>query len=130
MKLKNVAFATFLLAQSVAAWAQDKAPENWFNLDQQTDKVQGVSSERAYNELLKDKKPKKTVVVAVIDSGVEPDHADLKDVMWVNEDETAGNGTDDDGNGYIDDVHGWNFIGGKNGENVNYDSYELTRVYA
>lgn len=49
--------------------------------------------------------------------------------MWINEDEIPGNGKDDDNNGYIDDIYGWNFIGGKDGKNVEYDSYELTRVY-
>lgn len=126
---KIAAAAAFLLTYATSSFAQDKAPENWFNLDFGTDKVRGVSTEKAYQELLKDKQPKKTIVVAVIDSGVEADHEDLKDVMWVNEDEKAGNGVDDDGNGYIDDVHGWNFIGGKNGENVSYDTYELTRLY-
>lgn len=130
MKLKNIFLASCFGAQAFVVGAQDKAPENWFNLDNETDKVQGVSSEKAYQELLKDKKPKKKIVVAVIDSGVDEEHEDLKDVMWVNEDEIAGNGKDDDGNGYIDDVYGWNFIGGKDGKNVNEDSYEITRVYA
>ena len=67
--------------------------------------------------------------MAVIDSGVEADHEDLKDVMWINEDEIPGNGIDDDKNGYIDDIHGWNFIGNPNGENVHHDSYEITRLY-
>ena len=81
-----------------------------------------------YKELLAGKQGE-TVIVAVIDSGVDPEHEDLKDVMWVNEGEIPGNGIDDDGNGYVDDVHGWNFIGGKDG-NVNHDTYEATRLYA
>jgi len=113
----------------MSLFAQDKAPVNWFNLDQGSDKVQGVSTERMYSELLKGKSPKQTVVVAVIDSGVDVDHEDLKDVMWVNEDEIAGNGIDDDRNGYVDDIHGWNFIGGKNG-NVNHDNLEAARLLA
>ncbi|WP_245576597.1 S8 family peptidase [Flexithrix dorotheae] len=104
------------------------APENWFNLDPTADKIRGVGTERAYKELLKGKKSKK-VVVAVIDSGIDIDHEDLKDVIWKNDGEVAGNGKDDDGNGYVDDVHGWNFIGGKDGENVDADTYELTREY-
>ncbi|MEL6718599.1 MAG: S8 family peptidase, partial [Bacteroidota bacterium] len=71
----------------------------------------------------------RTIIVAVIDSGVDPDHEDLKDVMWVNADEIPNNGLDDDGNGYIDDIHGWNFIGGKGGKNVQYDNLEVTRIY-
>ncbi len=68
------------------------------------------------------------MLVAVIDSGIDTDHEDLKDIIWTNEDEIPGNGIDDDKNGYVDDIHGWNFIGGKNG-NVNEDTYEVTREY-
>ena len=116
-----------LLSLTSLAWSQ--APENWFNLDPAADGVQGVSTEKMYKELLGNE-PGQVVIVAVIDSGVDPEHEDLKDVMWVNEDEIPGNGIDDDNNGYIDDIHGWNFIGGKNGENVNHDTYEATRLYA
>src|SRR5690606_21014613 len=70
-----------------------------------------------------------TVVVAVIDSGIDIEHEDLKDVIWVNKGEIPDNGIDDDKNGYVDDVHGWNFIGGKDG-NVAEDTYEVTREYA
>jgi subtilisin family serine protease len=104
-----------------------ETPKDWFLRDPETDHVQGVSAEKTYATLLKDK-PSRTVLVAVIDSGIDIDHEDLKDVIWTNEDEVAGNGIDDDKNGYIDDVHGWNFIGGKNG-NIDEDSYELTREY-
>ncbi|MBC7923270.1 MAG: S8 family peptidase [Ferruginibacter sp.] len=104
-----------------------KAPANWFNLDRSENQVPGVSTEKAY-QLLKDR-PSKTVVVAVIDGGVDEEHEDLKSRMWVNEDEVAGNGVDDDKNGYVDDVHGWNFIGGKDGRNVDQDTYEVTREY-
>jgi cell wall-associated protease len=102
--------------------------EDWYLKDPETDSVLGVSAERAYATLLKGK-PSRTVVVAVIDSGVDIEHEDLKDNLWVNEDEIAGNGQDDDKNGYADDVHGWNFIGGKEG-NVDADTYEVTREYA
>ena len=115
-------FATCILAQ-------DEAPENWFNLDNSSDKVMGVSTEKTYQSLLKGKNSE-TIIVAVIDSGVDPDHEDLKDVMWVNMDEIPDNGIDDDKNGYVDDIHGWNFIGGKNGKNVDQDTYEVTRLYA
>ncbi|MBT31352.1 MAG: peptidase S8 [Thalassobius sp.] len=105
-----------------------KAPENWFNLDRDEDNVQGVSTEKTYKELLKGKESK-TVIVAVIDGGVDVEHEDLQGKIWVNEGEIPGNGKDDDGNGYVDDINGWNFLGGKDGENVNYDTYELTREY-
>jgi subtilisin family serine protease len=127
MKLRNIILPACFLAQAFFVNAQ--APENWYNLDKETDKVQGVSSERAYEELLKGKKST-TIIVAIIDSGVDAEHEDLKDVMWINKGEIADNGIDDDKNGYIDDVYGWNFIGGKDGKNVNKDSYELTRVYS
>lgn len=109
------------------ATAGDSAPENWFNLDPEQDKVPGMSVERAYKELLADKTSTK-VVVAVIDSGIDDKHPDLVDVMWTNPGEIAGNGIDDDKNGYIDDIHGWNFIGGKDGKNVNQDTYEMVRL--
>jgi subtilisin family serine protease len=105
-----------------------KTPKNWYLLDPETDKVQGLSVEKTYNTLLKGK-PSRTVLVAVIDSGIDIDHEDLKDILWTNEDEIAGNNIDDDKNGYVDDIHGWNFIGGKSG-NVNQDTYEVTREYA
>jgi len=106
----------------------EKAPENWFNLDAKKDNIKGVSTEKAYLELLKNKKSKK-VIVAILDSGVEIDHEDLKDKIWVNRDEVAGNSVDDDKNGYIDDVYGWNFIGGKDGKQVHYDTWEMARLY-
>ncbi len=87
------------------------------------------ASTEAY-EFVKSKNIKgKTVVVAVIDSGIDTLHEDLKPVLWVNPKEIPGNGIDDDKNGYVDDVHGWNFIGGKDGRNLKQDSYEGARVY-
>ena len=103
-------------------------PKDWFLRDPETDHFQGVSAEKAYSILLKGK-PSRTVLVAVIDSGIDVEHEDLKDVIWTNEDEIPGNAIDDDKNGYVDDIHGWNFIGGKNG-NVDEDTYEVTREYA
>ncbi len=102
-------------------------PSDWFLRDPEMDHVQGLSVEKAYSTLLKNQ-PYRTVIVAVVDTGVDIDHEDLKSVLWTNKDEIPENGIDDDKNGYIDDVHGWNFIGGKNG-NVNDDTYELTREY-
>lgn len=122
-------FSTQLSAQSLNLLDGDsvKVPKNWFLLDPESDKVLGVSVERAYETLLKGK-PSRTVIVAVIDSGIDIEHEDLKDIIWTNTKEIPGNGIDDDGNGYIDDVNGWNFIGGPQG-NVNEDTYELTREY-
>jgi subtilisin family serine protease len=113
----------------VAQPAPTSAPAAWWMAA--ADAVSpGAGVERAYRELLAGRSPERTVVVGVIDSGVEITHEDLDDNIWVNEDETPGNGVDDDGNGYVDDVHGWNFIGGPGGEHVNLDTYELTRLYA
>jgi cell wall-associated protease len=114
-------------AQSIENKDSVGVPKDWFMRDPQTDQVQGLSVEKTYLTLLKEK-PSKTVLVAVIDSGIDIDHEDLKGIIWVNEDEIPGNGLDDDKNGYVDDVNGWNFIGGKNGD-VNDDTSELTREY-
>ena len=126
LRVKLVCWSLFLSATFI--FAQDSAPKNWFNLDLSKDGVPGVSTERTYQELLKGKKSK-TVVVAVLDSGVDYEHEDLKDIMWVNEDEIPGNGIDDDKNGYIDDIHGWNFLGNAKGEDVAHDNLEVTRLY-
>lgn len=111
--------------------AQEQAPKNWFNLDPKQDGFPGLSTESLYNRL-KSMTGKKgeTVVVAVIDSGVDYEHEDLKPVMWTNPGEIAGDGIDNDKNGYIDDIHGWNFIGNAKGENVYRDNLEITRLYA
>jgi subtilisin family serine protease len=102
---------------------------DWFLRDPETDHVQGVSAEKAYGELLQGR-PARTIIVAIIDSGIDIDHEDLKNVLWTNPGEIPGNGTDDDKNGYTDDIHGWYFIGSKAGDKeVNEDTYELTREY-
>ncbi|HET8866304.1 MAG TPA: S8 family peptidase [Gracilimonas sp.] len=112
--------------------AEVSATETWHlaspNLD--TDPFYSTGVEKAYAELLADKSPKQKVIVAIIDSGTDIDHEDLSDKIWVNEDEIPGNNIDDDGNGYVDDIHGWNFIGGPDGSHVNKDTYEVTRLYA
>ncbi|GAB4141312.1 MAG: S8 family peptidase [Bacteroidia bacterium] len=106
---------------------EKKAPDNWYNLYYKTDKVKGVGTEKTYKELVGNRTPD-TVIVAVIDGGVDYMHEDLKDVMWKNPKEIPGNGIDDDKNGYVDDIYGWNFIGGKDGKNVHYDNLELVRL--
>tara|TARA_R100000005_G_C5001377_1_gene208573 strand:- start:1513 stop:3207 length:1695 start_codon:yes stop_codon:yes gene_type:complete len=131
-QMKKYTIWMILLFVGLQGYAQQGVlsipPKNWFNLDPVENKVNGVSSEKAYNELLKGKTSKK-VLVAVIDSGIDIEHEDLKDVIWTNPGEIPNNGIDDDNNGFIDDVHGWNFIGGKDGRNVGKDSYEVTRYY-
>ncbi|MFY0685382.1 MAG: S8 family peptidase [Balneola sp.] len=107
----------------------DEAPLDWHHLSIENENLMGIETERSYSELLAGKSPRKKVIVAVIDSGTDIEHEDLADNIWINGDEIPGNGIDDDENGYIDDVHGWNFIGGSDGDNVDKDTYELTRVY-
>ncbi len=96
--------------------------KRWSHLDIQKDTIPGMSVDRAYAELLKDKTGTK-VIVGIVDSGVDIEHEDLKAVIWINENEIANNGIDDDKNGYIDDIHGWNFLGDIVNENL-----EITRI--
>ncbi|HTL10586.1 MAG TPA: S8 family serine peptidase [Chitinophagaceae bacterium] len=104
-------------------------PKGWHLMDKEKDGYYGISLDKAY-EFVKAKKLKsKTIVVAVIDSGVDTLHEDLKGILWNNPKEIPGNGIDDDHNGYVDDIYGWNFLGGKDGRNVKEDSYEGARVY-
>ena len=104
-------------------------PKEWHHLDEEQTQFRGISSRLAYETFLNGKTPQKEIIVAVIDGGIDADHKDLKANMWVNEDEIPGNGEDDDQNGYVDDINGWNFIGGADGANVNHDTFELTRIY-
>jgi subtilisin family serine protease len=101
--------------------------KTWYQEDSATDFVDGISLDKAY-DFLKGKKSV-PVIVAVIDSGVDTTHEDLKKVLWTNKKEIPGNGIDDDHNGYVDDVHGWNFLGNKNGDNLSKASDERSRVY-
>jgi len=105
-------------------------PDRWWLLHHETDGVRGLGVDRAYAEILANRNPERTVVVAVIDSGVDVRHEDLAGSVWRNPGEVPATGRDDDGNGYIDDVHGWNFIGGSDGRHVDADTYEVTRIYA
>jgi subtilisin family serine protease len=119
---------SFVGAQSLNE-KPDPYKKGWHLEDHQSTGIYGISLDKAYNEFLTGKTPKKKVIVAVIDSGIDTAHEDLKPILWQNRKEIPGNGIDDDKNGYIDDIHGWNFIGGKDGKNVGKDSYEAVRVY-
>ncbi len=96
--------------------------KRWSHLDLEKDSIPGMSVDKAYAEILKDRQGVK-VIVAVVDSGVDIEHEDLKSVIWTNKKEIPNNGKDDDKNGFVDDVHGWNFLGNSNNENL-----EMTRL--
>ena len=130
MTFKQTVVALALCLPALFAAAQTtKAPDNWFTLDPTKDKVQGTGGDEALSRLKAQGKKGQTIIVAVLDSGVDYKHEDLKDIMWINPGEIAGNGVDDDQNGYIDDIHGWNFLGGKDGKNVEHETLEITREY-
>ena len=126
MKLKKIIPVLFFLITSGYLFSQDTL---WHLKDANDDNIPGVSLNKAYQFLKEKNKTSKTVIVAVIDSGVDTNHIDLKTNIWTNPNEIPGNNIDDDHNGYIDDIHGWNFIGGKDGKNVDGDNLELARLY-
>ncbi|WP_162200398.1 S8 family serine peptidase [Kordia jejudonensis] len=101
--------------------------KTWLHKDYIQDTIAGTSLEKAYTELLQNKKGKE-IIVAVLDTKLDIFHEDLKDQIWVNEDEIPNNGIDDDNNGYIDDVNGWDFLSNDKGEFIEYQNYEETRV--
>ncbi|WP_055447320.1 S8 family peptidase [Lacinutrix mariniflava] len=101
-----------------AALTESEA-HNWGHLDLAKDTIPGMSVDKAYAEIIKGKKGKK-VIVAVIDTGIDFNHEDLDGVIWTNKKEIAGNGIDDDKNGYVDDIHGWNFLGDGYDEQLEY----------
>jgi cell wall-associated protease len=125
--MASLPFYTFAQADSASSETKKVAPNDWHELDRATTGYYGISLGKAY-DFLKGRKSK-TIVVAVIDSGVDTLQEDLKPILWHNPGEIPGNGIDDDHNGYVDDVYGWNFIGGKDGRNVHQDSYEAARIY-
>lgn len=128
MRQLILAAALTIAAFSLSAQNTDQEPADWFNEDLIEDRLAGVSVDKTYERLLA-AKAADTIVVAVIDSGVDIEHEDLRGQIWVNTDEIPDNGIDDDNNGYIDDIHGWSFISGPGGD-VHYDNLEFTRIYA
>ena len=106
---------------------QDKNLMTWYHQDFASSAIYGVNTQNAYQYLESKNLKIKPVIVGVLDSGVEVDHPGLIKNMWKNVNEVPNNGKDDDGNGYIDDVYGWNFSGGKNGD-IDTDNMEVTRV--
>ncbi len=107
-----------------------KKYHNWHHGDHKADKMMGVSTRKAYDYIKENNlSPKKKIIVAVIDGGIDVQHEDLKNIIWINKDEIDGNGIDDDKNGYVDDIYGWNFLGHPDGKNVGPENLELTRIY-
>ncbi|MEM8937902.1 MAG: S8 family peptidase [Bacteroidota bacterium] len=97
----------------------EEEQKTWGHADLISDTIPGMSVDKAYREIIKNRRGKK-VVVAVIDSGIDLEHEDLDDVLWTNTDEKPNNGKDDDGNGYVDDIHGYNFLGESYNEQLEY----------
>ena len=119
-----------LILMGTGAMAQTMPPDppkNWHELDLQSDGYFGISLNKAY-ALVKGKKSK-TVVVTTIDSGVDTLQQDLQGILWVNPKEKPHNHKDDDHNGYIDDVHGWDFLGGPGGKADLTETAEEVREY-
>lgn len=133
--MKKIIVSLFVLALSVQGFAQttevDKAElekRNWQHQNFAETGIYGIGTDAAIEFLKSKGLTPKTVVVGVLDSGIEVDHEDLKNNIWVNSKEVANNGKDDDKNGYVDDIHGWDFnVNGKN-EDYNDETYEATRV--
>ena len=96
----------------------------WGQLDLVQDTVPGMSVIKAYDEIIKNRKGA-PIVVAVIDGGIDITHEDLKNNIWHNPGEKPGNNRDDDNNGYVDDIHGWNFLG-----DTYYEQLEFVRILA
>ena len=131
-KLRLSLITALLVGSGIMAYSQNayhEAPNGWHLKDQQSSGYYGISLDKAYQFLKQKGKKSQTVIVAVIDSGIDTTHEDLRPILWTNPKEIPGNGIDDDGNGYVDDIHGWNFLGGRDGRNVKEDSYEAARVY-
>lgn len=123
---KQLLLNTFILI-SLSAFSQAYELKGWHLKDKAQSGLEGISLNKTY-DFLKGKKGN-PIIVAVIDSGIDTTHEDLKKVLWINTKEIPGNAKDDDGNGYMDDIYGWNFLGGKDGRNIKSETTEQARVY-
>lgn len=106
---------SFTYAQLIhdGAQGQKQSDMDWYNCSFDKDSVYGAEVNRAY-EFLKKKKIKKRPIVALIGFGMDVEHEDLKENIWINPKE-KNNGKDNDKNGLVGDINGWNFLGGKDG---------------
>ncbi|HLF64501.1 MAG TPA: S8 family peptidase [Saprospiraceae bacterium] len=123
-----ISLGLWLTITAISVFAQPESAD-WYFEDPASSPYNGIGADRLY-AYIGDVAPSKVVVVAILDSGVDIEHDDLKDNIWVNTDEISGNGIDDDQNGYVDDLHGWNFLGNAKGENITKETMEVTRLYA
>lgn len=127
--MKSITIALLLLATAFYSAYSQHYYKGWHMGNVDSNQVYGANIDKTYREIIQKNLPKRKIIVAVIDSGIDTTHEDLKPIIWTNKKEIPSNGMDDDKNGYVDDVHGWNFIGGKDGRNVGKDSYEGARIY-
>src|SRR5436190_7178348 len=126
---RTCAWMLSVIAATTVSAQKEEVPKGWHLMDKETSGYYGISIDKAYDFVKSKNLKSKTVIVAVIDSGIDTTHEDLKPILWHNPNEIPGNGIDDDKNGYVDDIYGWNFIGGRDGKNIEQESLEATRVY-
>ena len=128
-KMKLLVFLMLFVLPELAMAQREKYPLDWFLRDVEQDSMFGTGVQRIYKELLPGKKPT-PLIVAVIDSGFDTTAQMLRPVLWHNPGEIAGNGKDDDHNGYVDDIHGWNFMGTRDGKSLSRGVPEELRTYS
>lgn len=122
-------FAILFFAYLMVSAQTNVSNINWHWKDYQKDTVHGISLRQAYHYLATINNKPSPIIVAVMDGGVDTNHMDLKSKLWTNPKEISSNGIDDDKNGYVDDIHGWNFLGGKDGQNIDKAADEKSRIY-
>ncbi len=128
MKRTLFLFAVFCI-YIVSFGQSNVSSQNWHWKDYAKDKIHGISLYQAYQHLATINKKPSPIIVAVMDGGVDTNHQEINSKLWINKKEIPYNGVDDDHNGYTDDLHGWNFLGGKDGRNIDKADAEKTRVY-
>jgi len=125
--MRRIIFIILCNCISILVFSQTN--QNWHWKDFNSDSVHGISLQKAYQVLATLPQKPTPIIIAVIDGGVDTNHIALKNLLWTNTKEIPNNNIDDDHNGYVDDVHGWNFLGGKDGRNVDKAPAEMTRIY-
>ncbi len=128
--MNRILLVLFFICIHLISFGQAISPsQNWHWKDYTQDNVHGISLFQAYQKLASFSKKPTSIIVAVMDGGVDTNNIEIKPILWVNKKEIVGNGIDDDRNGYVDDIHGWNFLGGKDGRNIDKAADEKSRVY-